>query len=115
MSMYRGFNLRLEQNGFSRECLDTFYYIGSNCISNQKNRIIEKLSSFVGENGSLDGSKMQENWFPQVEADVFISHSHKDEKLAIALAGWLKDTFGLTAFIDSCVWGYSNDLLKQIR
>ncbi len=112
--MYRGFNLRLEQNDFRRGCFDAFYDIGSNCISKQKDSIIERLSSFVGENGSLDGSKMQENWFPQVKADVFISHSHKDEKLAIAFAGWLKDTFGLTAFIDSCVWGYSNDLLKQI-
>lgn len=112
--MYRGFNLRLERNDFSRELFGDFYKIGSNCISKQKASIIERLSSFVGENGSLDGSKMQENWFPQVKADVFISHSHKDEKLAIAFAGWLKYTFGLTAFIDSCVWGYSNNLLKQI-
>lgn len=112
--MYRGFDLRLEKNDFSREHFGSFYNFGLKCISNQKNSIIEKLNSFVGENGSLDGSKMQENWFPQVEADVFISHSHKDVKLAIALAGWLKVTFGLTAFIDSCVWGYSDDLLKQI-
>ena len=112
--MYRGFDLRLEKNDFSREHFGNFYNFGLKCISNQKNSIIEKLNSFVGENGSLDGSKMQENWFPQVEADVFISHSHKDVELAIALAGWLKDTFELTAFIDSCVWGYSDDLLKQI-
>lgn len=64
--------------------------------------------------GYLDGSKMQANWFPQIKADVFISHSHKDEELAHALAGWLKEAFGLTAFIDSCVWGYANDLLKMI-
>lgn len=112
--MYRGFNLRLEKNDSNREYFGKFYNFGSKCISNQKGSIIEKLNSFVGENGSLDGSKMQENWFPQVEADVFISHSHKDVELAIALAGWLKCTFGLTAFIDSCVWGYSDDLLKQI-
>jgi hypothetical protein len=30
------------------------------------------------------------------------------------LAGWLHDKFGITTFIDSCIWGYSNDLLKQI-
>ena len=57
---------------------------------------------------------MQANWFPQIKADIFISHSHKDEDLALALAGWLKVSFGLTAFIDSCVWGYANDLLKMI-
>ena len=31
-----------------------------------------------------------------------------------AFAGWLNYEFGLTAFIDSCAWGYCDDLLKQI-
>lgn len=57
---------------------------------------------------------MKANWFPQIKADIFISHSHKDWELALALAGWLRETFGLTAFIDSCVWGYANKLLKMI-
>jgi hypothetical protein len=29
------------------------------------------------------------------------------------LSGWLKK-HGITSFIDSCLWGYSNDLLKEI-
>lgn len=72
------------------------------------------LRSFMLEDGVLDGSKMQEHWFPQVEADIFISHSHKDEKKAIALSGWLHTTFGLKAFVDSCIWGYADDLLEKI-
>lgn len=112
--MYRGFNLLLEDNFFNRDSFKTLQEIGSESISHQKAKVIEKISSFANEDNSLDGSKMQENWFPQIEADIFISHSHKDEKLAIALAGWLQETFGLTAFIDSCVWGYANKLLKKI-
>lgn len=65
-------------------------------------------------NGKLDGSKMQQNWFPQIKADIFISHSHKDKDLAIALSEWLFKGFGLSTFIDSCIWGYHNDLLKII-
>ena len=34
--------------------------------------------------------------------DVFLSHSHKDEKDVIAFAGLLSD-IGLKVFIDSCV------------
>ena len=30
------------------------------------------------------------------------------------LAGYLKHTYGIECFIDSCVWGYANDLLKEI-
>ena len=34
--------------------------------------------------------------------------------MAIALAGWLYETFGLESFIDSCIWGYADDLLKKL-
>jgi hypothetical protein len=34
--------------------------------------------------------------------------------LAITLAGWLYETFGLYSFIDSCIWGYADDLLEII-
>ena len=112
--MYRGFNLLLENNCFKQDYFEEIQKIGFESFSNQRANIIEKISSFANGDGSLDGTKMQENWFPQIKADIFISHSHKDEKLALALAGWLKDSFGLTAFIDSCVWGYANDLLKII-
>lgn len=107
--MYRGFNLILQKENLQVES-NSF----SESISQQKKIIEDKIGSFIGENGSLDGSKMQTNWFPQIKVDIFLSHSHKDEKLAIALAGWLKETFGLTTFIDSCVWGFSNKLLKEI-
>ena len=112
--MYRGFNLLLEENCFEQDDFKKIQEVGFKSISHQKTIIIEKINSFVGDNGSLDGSKMQANWFPQIKADIFISHSHKDENLALALAGWLKVTFGLSAFIDSCVWGYTNDLLRII-
>lgn len=112
--MYRGFNLLLEKNSFSEGDFEAFKEEGSKSSSSQKTSIVETIKSFVRNDGSLDGSMMQANWFPQIEADIFISHSHKDEDLAHALAGWLKETFRLTAFIDSCVWGYANDLLKSI-
>lgn len=111
--MYRGFNLELGTDFFCAN-LEDFKKIGETSIEKSKASIEETIESFVGVDGSLDGSKMQANWFPQIKADVFISHSHKDEDLAIALAGWLQENFGLTAFIDSCVWGYSDDLLKMI-
>ena len=112
--MYRGFNLLLEDNCFEEGYFEAFKKVGSESFSSQKTSIEEKINSFVGDDGSLDGSMMQANWFPQIKADIFISHSHKNEKLALALAGWLKETFGLTAFIDSCVWGHANKLLKMI-
>ena len=59
-------------------------------------------------------SKISAKWFPEVHADIFLSHSHQDERLVVQLAGWLKKQFGLTSFIDSTAWGYSETLLKMI-
>lgn len=112
--MYRGFNLLLENNFFREGDFEAFKKVGSKSLSSQQKSIEKTIYSFVRNDGSLDGSMMQANWFPQIEADIFISHSHKDEDLAHALAGWLKVSFGLTAFIDSCVWGCANELLKMI-
>jgi len=113
--MYKGFQLELiKEDFYSDKVFNTFYGIGKTYTSVQKNNIKKTIDSYLFSNGTLNGSNMQENWFPQIKADIFISHSHKDEELALTLAGWLKETFGLTAFIDSCVWGYSNDLLKLI-
>ena len=57
---------------------------------------------------------MRKDWFPEVEADIFISHSHTDKDLAICLAGWLYKKFEIRAFIDSMIWNYADDLLLAI-
>ena len=74
----------------------------------------KSLKDFIYQNGQIDGSALKEHWFKIEKADVFLSHSHKDITKVAAFAGWLHDTFGLTAFIDSCSWGYCDDLLKEI-
>lgn len=64
----------------------------------------------------IDGSKLQEEWFPTegLQFDVFLSHSHGDEDEAKRLAAYLKAKYGLKTFIDSCYWNYCDSLLKQL-
>jgi hypothetical protein len=62
----------------------------------------------------ISGTVLQKNWFPKVDADVFISHSHIDKPKAEKLAIWLEECFGLTSFIDSFSWGYKDDLIKSV-
>lgn len=107
--MFQGFKidgLRFE-NGF-----EVLYHKGLSLYDEMSTSIREKLSFL--EDCILDAEKIQSDWFPNIKADVFISHSHADEKLAIAFAGWLKENFGLKSFIDSCLWGYCDKLLKII-
>lgn len=82
--------------------------------SAEKKEIKKKLSNFIF-NGTVYAKELEDEWFPQVDCDIFISHSHKDESLALLLAESLQDAFGLTCFIDSCVWGCANELIEEIN
>lgn len=64
--------------------------------------------------GSIDGDGLREKWFPKIDVDIFISHSHNDEDTAIKLGAWLYKNFGLKSFIDSFVWGSADKLLSTI-
>lgn len=106
--MFAGFNLETDTD------FNDFYEIGQETFKNNKDQVKDSLEKFIDSDGSIAGTELQSYWFPQIEADIFISHSHKDQNQAIGLAGWLKKTFDLNVFIDSCVWGYAGNLLKMI-
>lgn len=116
--MYRGFNLKLnvDDGGFvSQNVEEEFYKRGFRLYEDNRKKIETELDSYLINNSKvLDGSAMQSDWFPLVEADIFLSHSRKDEKRAISLAGMLDYVFNISVFIDSCIWGYSDELLKKI-
>ncbi len=70
----------------------------------------------IGQNGVVDGTTLQNFWFPThtAEYDVFISHSHNDLDDAVKLASWLEKRCGLRCFLDYFVWNSADDLLKRI-
>ncbi|HAO07345.1 MAG TPA: hypothetical protein DCQ50_10185 [Chryseobacterium sp.] len=111
--MYIGFELKKIDESFFND-FKYFLNIGNRTLRKHKGIIQDTLDKFENYNGSLDGDKMQSNWFPQINADIFLSHSHADENLVIAFGGWLKEEFGLECFIDSCIWGYSKSLQNII-
>ena len=132
--MYRGFSLNIENDSLFNKHLIVILKQNNNqnllnnylrvdfdyrklydrINPNYKSTINTKINDFINDNKEINLTDIGENWFPNIEADVFISHSHKDEKLAIKLALWLHYCFGIKAFIDSTVWGYSRDLLYKI-
>jgi hypothetical protein len=91
-----------------------YFYAGSRSYEENKNIVEMDLKKFKNVNGVLQAKDIIDGWFPAIDADVFLSHSHKDEELVIGFAGWLELTFGIKSFIDSTVWGYSDTLLKLI-
>jgi hypothetical protein len=106
--MFRGFKIE------SLSIPDGNYQEGLELFEASKVDIQRNLKNSIFSTSSLDGSAIQSNWFPQIDAHVFISHSHDDKDMAIALSGWLWRNFQIKAFVDSMIWSYANELLKQI-
>lgn len=107
--MYAKFNLNPDSETWSNH-----YDRGKVIHDNNKIIVENNLDVFKNADNSLKAKEIIENWFPKIKADVFLSHSHKDERLVVAFAGWLSDKFGIASFIDSTVWGYSDQLLREI-
>lgn len=112
--MYTGFNLSIIAESF----LDKYYEKGLELFNNTKQYTSSNLNEIINED-IINGDKLQNMWFPDQifhnKNFIFISHSHNDEELAIKLAGFLHHNFGIYSFIDSCVWGYMDELNKKLN
>lgn len=80
----------------------------------RQDKVLVDLEQFLLDgNNLLDATKIQQSVFPEIDIDVFISHSHTDEDEAIKVALSLEE-IGLKPFVDSCVWGHADELLRKI-
>ena len=106
--MYRGFNLSLDP--YLRSFVDEASY-GREFMASEWPRVEPDLTQ-LAKKDRIDGDMIMQDWFRKIDADVFISHSHADEAMALGLAGYLNKEFGLRSFVDSMVWSNCNDLLR---
>lgn len=79
----------------------------------------QKIRPFIfPKNGVINGETLKDTYFPTsndgTPYDIFISHSHNNQKEAEILAAWLTKYKGLSCFVDSFVWGSADQLLKEI-
>lgn len=112
--MFKAF--QLDFSTFDINTLQTYLADGKKLYDQHKALVQRSLSTYLDPDGLLDGAKIEEDWFPQKDFsfDLFLSHSHKDEELMIAFAGFLKNELGLESFIDSQLWGYCGNLQAEV-
>lgn len=114
--MFTGFNLTINNYDFLYDA--SYYYSGLNIYNKSKTNVCSHLEQIINKD-IIDGDTLQNLYFPteilENKGFVFISHSHNDEKLAISLAGYLDKKFNVLSFIDSCVWGYMDELNKILN
>ena len=113
--MYRGYIVDEDFEYDFEYIVESYSSLIEEWKEEHNNELNNNIKSFKDEHGYLRADVIQANWFPSIDADVFISHSHNDLELAIAFSLWLEDSFGISSFVDSCVWGCAYKLLKLIN
>ena len=121
--MYKGYGLKLSdwfvQSKVLSECgvsVEQMYSLGRS----EYKHVIEAVKAGIaglspyGSKDNIDGNQIETSWFPKQRCHVFLSHSHKDEALAVSIAGALKYLMGLDVFVDSLVWGFRDDLINHL-
>ena len=102
--MYSGFNLKINAE---RDCgpdsinfLDPGYIkTGETHLGDVSGKVNQELENMVLKGTDIpDGVAIQNDWFPEINADIFISHSHSDRDLANGIAGWINQKFGLRPY-----------------
>ncbi len=111
--MYSKFNYS-PTAAFYNSTLNRYLTRGNEIFNKHESEVQKCLSKYINEDGIINGTDLKEHWFSISDKDIFISHSHKDLNKVKAFAGWIYETFGLEAFIDSCSWGYCDNLLRKI-
>ncbi|MGQ3012114.1 MAG: hypothetical protein ACT6QS_00255 [Flavobacteriales bacterium] len=107
--MYRGFNLKTELiNGI----VDQYRTYGLSTQEKYKENILSKFRKVVENSHQLDAAEIESLFFPQIDADIFISHSHRNANEVMALAGFLNQEFDLKVFVDSCIWESAKTLQR---
>lgn len=108
--MFAGFNVAVND----KEKFYHYYEKGKLIYDEHKSVITKSLKNYINPDGALSEEDIEKDWFPGIDAHVFLSHSHNDLKFVISFAGWLFEEFKIKSFIDSGVWGNSDILLKNI-
>ena len=110
--LFRGLK---KYNNYGYNDINHYSKIGKKESAKFKKPNLNKYISRILDDNSLKAADIEDSWFPNIEADVFISHSHMDEELATAFAGFLIEEMGLKVFVDSLAWGNIADLLEQVN
>lgn len=80
----------------------------------KENSLITSLSQCITD-GTIDVKILSKAWFPLIkDAKVFLSHSSADKDVVYKLSYYLEEVCQIKTFVDSMVWGYSDQLLKEV-
>ncbi|AFI03410.1 toll/interleukin-1 receptor domain-containing protein [Helicobacter cetorum] len=107
----------------SQRILATYYTDHS--TSNQANEVARKIYELIkkakhsNNDIALNHNEIKKAFFnpfmPQLKnAQVFLSHSHRDEKQVLKVKNYLESNTNCKVFVDSLFWDYKDEILNEI-
>ncbi len=84
-------------------------------ITNELNRVINHIKYYLTKDGTYSGDLIQKTLFPNINADVFISHSHNDALFAQKIASSINIITGKEVFCDEGLWGSADNFLQVLN
>lgn len=108
--MFHPFHIKLSNVELSRLSVQNLNpYNQLDKTINFKNLISKSL-----QGNYINVSEIETEFFPKIDAHIFISHSHADISEAQKLANFLYSNFGLKCFIDSVFWKNVDDIINEL-
>ena len=83
-------------------------------IRKRNEQLLKFLDGLLYGGTELDAGELLKNWYGDVQADVFISHSHADRDEAVMFAEWVRDKLRLEPFVDEWVWGSADVMAERL-
>ncbi len=114
--MYKAFRTNIEEISKLEESIKP---TDIESLKNLRKNFKQQIRPLIlPKNGIIKGETLKDTYFPTSiigkSYDIFISHSHNNQKEAEILSAWLTKYKGFTCFVDSFIWGSADELLKEI-
>lgn len=117
--MRHSFNLKIDEKTLS-DYIDNDIGDEKLIYSYGKDDLLKEIKSIIHldkekKEATIKHNDIIKNWFPDSECHIFMSHSHKDKKMAISIANQLFEKYKLKTFIDSDFWQFVDDAILDIN
>lgn len=112
--MIGAYNLKIYKT-FNCDCMNCYKSLGEIIYRDNVANVKTIVKDSTDAKGRLNALKMQRAMFPEVDADVFLSHSSSDVALAKLIAGRIQAETNQRVFIDSAFWGSMYELEYEIN
>lgn len=85
----------------------------TNTPSSNCKKVFAKIYNELAKN-KISAANLEKELFPHIKADVFLSHSHTDKKIALEIQNKLYTNKKINVFTDFSVWEDVQDIFNEL-